>query len=86
MMAGIRPVEKPWGRVLRASDFLEQHQALFRKCKARVKARQIGGDDGYHYCLVIDHRVKMGGMTRSSAQHEMDRAIVNLMNDRDWNA
>jgi hypothetical protein len=36
--------------------------------KSRVTTRQIGGDDGYQWCVLIDGRVKWNGMTKSEAQ------------------
>lgn len=36
--------------------------------KPKATYRQIGGDDGYQYCVLIDGRVKWNGMTRDEAR------------------
>lgn len=41
--------------------------------KSRVTVRQIGGDDGYQWCVLIDGRVKWDGMTKSEAQWRAKR-------------
>jgi hypothetical protein len=41
----------------------------------RVKIKQIGGDDGYQYNVIVDGRSIMNGLTRSSALHEQQKAI-----------
>jgi hypothetical protein len=33
----------------------------------RVIVRQIGGDDGYQYCVLVDGRMKWSGMTRGES-------------------
>lgn len=39
---------------------------------ARVKIRQVGGDDGYQYNVFVDGRSIMNGLTKSSAEYEAD--------------
>jgi hypothetical protein len=39
----------------------------------RVRARQIGGDDGYQWCVLVDGRVKWSGMTRREAEWRVTR-------------
>ena len=38
--------------------------------RSRVTTRQIGGDDGFQWCVLIDGRVVMSGMSRREAQYE----------------
>lgn len=35
--------------------------------KIKVTTKQIGGDDGYNWCVLIDGRIKYNGMGRSEA-------------------
>lgn len=44
----------------------------------RVTIRQIGGDDGFQWCVLIDGRVKWNGMTRSEASWRAKREIDEL--------
>ena len=46
--------------------------------RARVTMRQIGGDDGYCWCVLVDGRVKWSGMTRNEADYERKREIAAL--------
>ena len=48
------------------------------KPENRVKARQIGGDDGYSWCVLIDGNVKWNGMTRDEAAWRKKKEIENL--------
>ena len=41
--------------------------------KKRVTIRQIGGDDGYCWCVLIDGRVVMNGMSKREAQYEQQK-------------
>lgn len=41
----------------------------------RVRIRQVGGDDGYQWCLIIDGRSILVGMTRSEAAWRRTRFI-----------
>jgi hypothetical protein len=34
----------------------------------KVTCRQIGGDDGFQWCVLINGRVKWNGMSRSEAE------------------
>jgi hypothetical protein len=43
----------------------------------RVKIRQIGGDDGYQWNLIIDGIPRYNGMTRDEAQWRRKRFIDN---------
>jgi hypothetical protein len=45
---------------------------------ARVKIRQVGGDDGYQYNVFVDGRSIMRGLTRLSAMHERTRAMDDI--------
>jgi hypothetical protein len=42
----------------------------------RVTIRQIGGDDGHQWCVMVDGRVKWDGMTRAEAKWRRDREIA----------
>ncbi len=46
--------------------------------KKRVTIRQIGGDDGYCWCVLIDGRVKWNGMQRREAAWRRDNEIADL--------
>lgn len=41
----------------------------------RARIRQIGGDDGYQWCLLIDGVVRYAGMTRAEAGWRRTRFI-----------
>jgi ligand-binding sensor domain-containing protein len=41
----------------------------------RVRIRQLGGDDGYQWCLIVDGVVQYDGMTRREAQWRRDRFV-----------
>lgn len=41
----------------------------------RARIRQIGGDDGYQWCLLIDGVVRYTGMTRAEAGWRRTRFI-----------
>lgn len=41
----------------------------------RVRMKQLEGDDGYQYCLIIDGFVRYSGMTRSEASWRRARFI-----------
>jgi hypothetical protein len=41
----------------------------------KVTIRQIGGDDGYQWCVLIDGRVKWNGMTRREAEWRRQKEI-----------
>jgi len=50
---------------------MEKLAALYGKeTIGRVKIKQIGGDDGYQYNVIVDGRSIMNGLTKSSAEHE----------------
>lgn len=55
-----------------------------REAKRRVKYRQIGGDDGYQYCLIIDNRTRFNGMMRSEVVPQAQSCIRNFVEGRDW--
>lgn len=40
--------------------------------RSRVTYRQIGGDDGYCWCVLVDGRIKWDSMTRSEAKWRAD--------------
>lgn len=42
--------------------------------------RQIGGNDGYQWCVLIDGRVKWNGMQRGEARWRRQREIEELDN------
>lgn len=42
-------------------------KAALRRAAERVRMRQIGGDDGYCWCVLVDGQVKWDGMKRSEA-------------------
>lgn len=47
-----------------------------RRARARrVRIRQIGGDDGYQWCLLIDGAVRYAGMTRAEAGWRRTRFV-----------
>ena len=41
----------------------------------RVRIRQIGGDDGYQWCFLVDNIIRYSGMTRSEALWRRTRYI-----------
>jgi len=41
----------------------------------RARIRQVGGDDGYQWCLIIDGIARYSGMTRSEAEWRRRRFI-----------
>lgn len=41
----------------------------------RVRIRQVGGDDGYQWCLIVDGRQLIGGMDRREAEWRRTRFI-----------
>lgn len=41
--------------------------------KSRVTMKQIGGDDGYQWCVLVDGQVKWNGMTRGEATWRRDK-------------
>lgn len=45
---------------------------------SRVKIRQIGGDDGYQWNLIIDGRSVLNGMTKREAEYEQTKAWERL--------
>ena len=52
----------------------------------RVKIRQIGGDDGYQYNVIVDGRSIMNGLTRSQAEGYRVRIWARLAKKKAWNA
>ena len=52
------------------------------KAERRVTASQIGGDDGYHYCVLVDGVVKWNGLTQAEIQHykrvEVERILYGV--------
>lgn len=52
-----------------------------RKIRRRVRIRQIGGDDGYQWCLIVDGRVTYTGMTRAEAEWRRRTTIATLATD-----
>lgn len=49
----------------------QQHKQRVR----RVRIRQIGGDDGYQWCLIVDGITRYSGMTRREAEWRRKRFI-----------
>lgn len=45
----------------------------------RVTSRQIGGDDGYHHCVLVDGSVKWNGLTRREVQHYKSIEVKRLL-------
>lgn len=43
--------------------------------RKRVRIRQIGGDDGYQWCLLVDGRVAYSGMQQREASWRRSRFI-----------
>ena len=39
----------------------------------RVTVKQIGGDDGYQWCVLVDGRVKWNGMSKSEAKWRAEK-------------
>lgn len=50
-----------------------------RRIERRVTSRQIGGDDGYSWCVLVDGRVKWNGMDRGEAQWRATRERADLV-------
>lgn len=44
----------------------------------RVKTKQIGGDDGYQWNVIVDGRSIMNGLTKRSADYEQEKAWQRL--------
>lgn len=44
----------------------------------RVKIKQLGGDDGYQYNVIVDGRSVMNGLSRSEAEHRRIRVLDDL--------
>lgn len=64
----------------------EEEKKKLRAIKRDCKVKQIGGDDGYHYCFIYKDRPTYQGQTRTQAYADMNRAIRNLMEGRRWDA
>lgn len=47
--------------------------------KTKVTMRQIGGDDGCHWCVFVDGYIKWNGMTRSEATWRRDQERLDEM-------
>ena len=45
----------------------ERRAAKSTKSKPKVTIKQIGGDDGYQWCVLVNGKVKWNGMTRQEA-------------------
>lgn len=50
-----------------------------RKNVASVTARQIGGDDGYHWNVLIDGRPMVNGLTKREVPHYKTKAYEMLL-------
>lgn len=48
---------------------------MTRKIERRVTMRQIDGDDGFQWCVLVDGRVKWNGMTRAEASWRRKQEI-----------
>lgn len=48
-------------------------QTEINKINRRVVTRQVGGDDGYQYALIVDGRILFNGMTRNEACWRRDK-------------
>ena len=44
-----------------------------KKTIGRVKIKQIGGDDGYQWNVIVDGRSIVNGLTKRSAEHEQEK-------------
>lgn len=59
-------------------ELLEKEESMNTEQRARqrrVRIRQVGGDDGYQWCLIIDGVARYSGMTRSEAEWRRKRFI-----------
>lgn len=59
----------------------DERRAL-RAVKRRIKVKQIGGDDGYHYCVIVGGTVRIRGCMRSEAYGHANQMIRDDMNVR----
>lgn len=59
----------------------DERRAL-RAVKRQLKVKQIGGDDGYHYCVVRYGTPVLRGCMRSEAYGHLNRMIRDEMNCR----
>ncbi len=53
------------------------------KHSKRIKYRQVGGDDGYHYAIYVDGRMRYNGLTKREAQYEKNLILNRLRNGRE---
>jgi len=44
----------------------------------KITIKQIGGNDGYCWCLLVNGRVKYNGMTRNEAEWRQDLEISRI--------
>ena len=49
-----------------------------KKTLSRVKIKQIGGDDGYQWNVIVDGRSIMNGLTKREADYEKEKAWQRL--------
>lgn len=49
------------------------------KAERRVTSKQIGGDDGYHHCVLVDGRVVMNGLTRREVSYYKSLEVRKLL-------
>lgn len=59
----------------------DERRAL-RAVKRKIKVNQRGGDDGYHFRVVVNDRVLINGCTRSEAYGHANALIVEEMEKR----
>jgi hypothetical protein len=46
----------------------------------RIKYRQVGGDDGYHYAVFLDGRMRYNGLTLTEAKYEKNLLLNKMRN------
>lgn len=68
--------------------YVERHcesdgeKAALRATKRMLKVKQIGGDDGYHYCVLRNGSVVLRGCMRTEAYGHLNQMIRDEMNCR----
>lgn len=59
----------------RVADLKQKYGA---KTIDRVKTRQIGGDDGYQWNVIVDGKSIMAGLTKREADYEQEQAWIRI--------
>lgn len=49
----------------------------------KITAQQIGGDDGYHWCILVNGRVIVNGLTKHEVPHYRAQAEQKYLSDEE---